>query len=568
MAAHRPRRRRRVGFPILLCGLLLALLAPGSAPATTNMQASLLPQSVQPPSQTKPPPGFSISARQAGRAADRVLEVRRQIARHGHLRRSIAIPTYIPNDRIRFEVLYSTATEDLVEVQVSGRTGRVLEVWTGPQLDFPFTRGYEPSVGRSLNKAWIWLPLCVLFVAPFFDPRRPFRLLHLDLLVLLAFGVSVLLFNRGELHASVISVYPLLAYLLVRMLLAGLGPRERREALVPFAPTALLVVGLVVLVGFRIGLNVVDSNVIDVGYASVVGADRITHGEELYVDNDVHGDTYGPIAYVAYTPFEALLPWSGAWDDLPAAHAAAIAFDLLTILGLLLLGGRLWPGREGRRLGIALAFAWAAFPFTTYVLQSNTNDGLIGMLLVFALLALTSAPGRGIVLALATAAKFAPVALAPLFAAGLGERRPRDWLRFGAAFGAVIVVTTLAYLPPGGLRELYDTTIGFQLGRESPLSLWGLYPQLGPLQDAVKVGAAALTMVVAFFPRKRDGRQVAALGAAVIVAVQLTATHWFFFYLVWLAPLALVATFAAYRPPAEAAPVERPPQAERELVPA
>ena len=568
MAAHRPRRRRHVGFQVLLCGLLLALLAPGSATAATKMQDSLLPQSVRPPSQTTPPPGFSISARQARRVADRVPEVRRQSARHGPLRRRIGIPTYVPNDRIRFEVLYSTATEDMVEVQVSGRTGRVLEVWTGPQLNFPFARGYEPSMGRSLNKAWIWLPLCVFFLAPFFDPRRPFRLLHLDMLVLLAFGASVLLFNRGELHASVISVYPLLAYLLVRMLLAGLLPRERREALVPFAPTALLVVGLVLLVGFRIGLNVVDSNVIDVGYASVVGADRITHGEELYVDNHVHGDTYGPIAYVAYTPFEALLPWSGRWDDLPAAHAAAIAFDLLTILGLLLLGGRLRQGREGRRLGVALAFAWAAFPFTTYVLQSNVNDGLIGMLLVFALLTLNSAPGRGIVLALATAAKFAPVALAPLFAAGLGERRPREWLRFGAAFAAVIAVTTLAYLPPGGLRELYDTTIGFQLGRESPLSVWGLYPQLGPLQDVVKVAAAALAVVVAFFPRARDHRQVAALGAAVIVAVQLTTTHWFFFYLVWLAPFALVAMFAVYRSPAEAAPVERPPRAERELVPA
>ena len=42
--------------------------------------------------------------------------------------------------------------------------------------------------GRKLNAPWVWLPLCVLFLAPFVDRRRPFRLLHLDLLVLLAFG--------------------------------------------------------------------------------------------------------------------------------------------------------------------------------------------------------------------------------------------------------------------------------------------------------------------------------------------------------------------------------------------
>ena len=120
-------------------------------------------------------------------------------------------------------------------------------------------------------------------------------------------------------------VYPLLAYLLVRALLAGLRPRPRREALVPWLPMRWLAVGLVLLVAFRVGLNVQDSTVIDVGYASTVGADRIAHGEELYVQNEVHGDTYGPVNYLAYLPFEALLPWDGSWGAVPAAHAAAVA---------------------------------------------------------------------------------------------------------------------------------------------------------------------------------------------------------------------------------------------------
>ena len=569
MASYRPSRRRRVGFPILLCGLLLALLAPGPAAAAQaqRMEAPLLPQSVRPPSQTEPPRGFSISANEARRIANRVPAVRREIAGQTRLRRFVLIPKYIPNGGARYAVSYVGAGGDgLIEVEVDGGSGRVLEVWTGPQVDFPFVRGYEPSVGGPLNKAYIWLPLCLLFLLPFFDPRRPFRLLHLDLLVLLAFSASTFFFNRGEVTPTVFSAYPPLIYLLVRMVLAGFRPRRPRGKLVPVLPTAALAVGLVLLVGFRIGLNVVDSRVIDVSYASVIGADRIMHGKELYVDNDVHGDTYGPVNYVAYAPFEALLPWSGQWDDLPAAHAAAIAFDLLTILGLMLLGARLRDGREGRRLGVALAFAWTAFPFTSYALQSNTNDGLIGMLLVFALLALTSAPGRGVLLGLATAAKFAPAVLAPLFAAGVGERRPREWVRFSAAFAAVFAVATLAYLPPGGLREFYDTTIGFQLTRESPLSLWGLYPQLGPLQDAVTLAVLALAAAVAFFPRRRDARQVAALGAAVLVAVQLTTVHWFPFYLVWVVPYTLVAVFSAYGAPAEPETVDEPAQAERELV--
>ena len=96
-------------------------------------------------------------------------------------------------------------------------------------------------------------------------------------------------------------------------------------------PIAVLAVMTVVLVAGRITLNVVDSNVIDVGYSGVIGADRIADGKPIYdnfPDDDQSGDTYGPVAYYAYVPFEQVLPWSGTWDDLPAAHAAAIFFDL------------------------------------------------------------------------------------------------------------------------------------------------------------------------------------------------------------------------------------------------
>ena len=54
---------------------------------------------------------------------------------------------------------------------------------------------------------------------------------------------------------------------------------------------------------------------IDVGYSGVIGADKLTHGRELWgafpSDNE-HGDTYGPLLYLAYVPFELILPWHGA----------------------------------------------------------------------------------------------------------------------------------------------------------------------------------------------------------------------------------------------------------------
>ena len=60
----------------------------------------------------------------------------------------------------------------------------------------------------------------------------------------------------------------------------------------------------------------VDSNVIDVGYAGVLGADRIADGDGLYGDgfsDDVpKGDTYGPVNYLLYVPFEQACPGAGA----------------------------------------------------------------------------------------------------------------------------------------------------------------------------------------------------------------------------------------------------------------
>ena len=538
----------------LVAAVAVALLT--ALPAAAYAQGdSLVPESVAPPSQTAPAPGFGISARQARSIAAREPAVQRAHVEHPELEARASIPTF-GGDPSTFEVLFYTPGEESqygsdirVEVVVSGLTGEVLAVWTGPQAAAPLARGEEPSVGRALNAPYVWLPLAALFLAAFFDPRRPCRLLHVDLVVLLAFGLSQLYFNQGRIDVSMPIVYPLLAYLAVRTLLAGFRPRERSERLVPRLPVRWMAIGLVLLVAFRVGLNLADSNVIDVGYASVVGADRIVHGEELYVANDVHGDTYGPVNYLAYVPFELVFPWDGTWDSVPAAHAAAITFDLLTIVGLMLLGTTLRPGRGGRELGLALAFAWAAYPFSLLALQENTNDLMVAAFLVLALAALRSAPGRGILLGLAAAAKFAPLALVPLLARGTGDARARPALAFGLACTAVCVVVTVPFIPDGGLRELYDTTIGFQLGRVSPFSVWALHPSLGWLQTALKLGAAVLAVVVAFVPRRRDARQIVALAAAMLIAVQLPAAHWFYFYLAWTAPLVLATVMSGYRDP-------------------
>jgi hypothetical protein len=521
-----------------LAALALALLASAGLPA-----AATAADPVRPPSETEPPPLFDRSAREVERIAARADKVR-EARRDGPLD-----PTAYTNGVGRWQVSFFRDEAEVVQVQVDDRSGAVLEQWSGDQVAWTMARGYAGAFGRKLNAPYVWIPLCVLFLVPFIDVRRPFRLLHLDLLVLLAFGVSHYFFNRAEIGVSAPLVYPVLLYLLGRVLFAAFRPRRAAGPLVPHTPLTVLVVGLVFLTAFRIALNIADSNVIDVGYAGVIGADRIVDGETLYGDgfsSDVErGDTYGPVTYLLYIPFEQALPWSGRWDELPPAHGAAIAFDLVAVVGLLLLGRRLRPGRDGTALGVALAYAWVAYPYTAFALESNSNDTLVAVACLGALLAASmardhaSAARTAVALALGAAAKFVTAALAPLFA----RRSP---LVFTVTVVLVLALVVVPFIPDGGLRDLYDRTIGYQASRPSPFSLWGQVDSLDWLQNVAKAAAGGLALFAAFFPRRPDLRQTAALGAAILIAVELTATHWFYLYVVWFVPFVFVALFAAH----------------------
>jgi hypothetical protein len=494
------------------------------------------------------PPGFTLTAAEAAAVAARTEVVRAELAE------SPGAEPQVFERGERWQVSwFDPDGREVAQVIVDGATGEAEEAWRDFQVGSELARGYEGAVAQAVNSPWIWVPLCLLFVAPFFDPRRPLRLVHLDLLALVALSLSLLFFNRAEITASVALTYPVLGYLLVRMLVAGLWPRDRTRAgpLLPLVSVRLLMIGVLLLAGGRIALNVADSQVIDIGLAGVVGADRIGDGEELYDGSfspgiDLRGDVYGPANYLSYVPFEQALPWEGEWDELPAAHAAAIVFDLACIAGLVALGRRLRAGSEGRALGWALGFAWVACPWTLYTMNANANDALVAALGVGALLALRRPAARGALVALAAAAKFGSAALGPLFATAEGERRWRSALIFSLAFAALAALLTLPFVPDGGLRELYDRTLGYQATRNSPFSVWGQAPSLEPLQSLTRVAAVVLALGVAFVPRYKTPLQVAALAAAVTIAVQLTAAHWFYFYVVWFLPFVLVASFAAH----------------------
>jgi hypothetical protein len=472
---------------------------------------------------------------------------------------------------------WSGEAGQVAHVVVEDTTGRVSEAWTGPQVAWKMARGREGAFGgKTLLKPYVWLAFCLVFMLGLADLRRPLSLRNLDLVGLLAFSASLAFFNRGEVFRSVPLVYPALAYLLARSLWVGLRKRER--PLRPVWPTWAIAAAAVFLLGFRIGLNVeTPRGVIDVGLAGVAGASRILDGQAPYghmpqrgdlepcgpADTDglirdriqtngrcesaiERGDTYGPVSYAAYVPATLVFGWSGKWDSLPAAHATSILFDLLAILGLVLVGLRF----GGSRLAALLAFAWTAYPFTAYALNANTNDAIMPALLIFGFWLASSATARGAGVALAGWAKFGALLVTPLWATypSLDRRRV---IRFAAAFlAATAVAFAILLLEPSlwrALRTFWDRTLGFQLGRDSPFSLWGWgqyhaegIPDLGFVQPALAALAVALALLVAAVPRQKGPIELAALTAAVLLAFQLALTHWFYLYLPWVLPFVLL----------------------------
>ena len=210
----------------------------------------------------------------------------------------------------------------------------------------------------------------------------------------------------------------------------------------------------VFLLGFRVGLNVeAPRGVIDVGLAGVVGASRILDGQAPYghmpqrgdlepcgpedADGQVRdriqtngrceaaierGDTYGPVAYAAYVPADARLRLE---REVGLAARRACHVDRVRPARRRSGSSSSASASAGRGSRALLAFAWAAYPFTAYALNANTNDTIMPAFLVLGFWLASSAWARGAAVALAGWAKFGALLLAPLWASypGLELRR-------------------------------------------------------------------------------------------------------------------------------------------------
>jgi hypothetical protein len=417
--------------------------------------------------------------------------------------------------------------------------------WTGDQVGWNMARGEEGAYGKQANYWYVWGPLALAFALAFMRTDRLFSVRNLDVLALLGFLVSHAFFREGVVYEAVLLWYPPLIYLFLRTLLMGFGIGERVEK-TSNLPTWLLL-GLAGLAGgLVLGLNL-DSRVIDVGYAGVVGADLILHGTIPYgnMPADVGtGDTYGPLNYLLYAPFVLLFGFSGQWDFLPAAHALTAFVFVAGAVALFITGWRL----SGPKGAAALTFAWAVFPYTLYSTNNNTNDIVVAAVSAVGLAAAASPVGRGAGVAAGFAVKLYPIILGPLWMMHDGARR-RPIVDFLLGSLGVVLLTFWVVLldgrPVEAARLLFEKTIAFQGARETPWTIFSQVPALGFLQQPLLAAVILLAFIVAVWPRKRTMRRLAAFSAALVIGFQLTTNYWFYPYVTWFEPFVFLALLTA-----------------------
>ena len=350
------------------------------------------------------------------------------------------------------------------------------------------SRSSSPAATRTpspaVNEAWVWIPLCLLFVLPFFDPRRPFRLLHLDLLVLLGLGVSLFFFNRGEITASVPLVYPVLAYFLFadagRRLPAARAPR----AADPVRAGELLAGGVLALLVARIVLNVVDSR----GDRHRLRGRRRRRPDRRRArrlrrrlhDADRPRRLLRAAQLPGLHPVRAALPLGRRPRATCPRHTPPRSSSTCSRRR----APRARPAAARRRARAATSGSPSPSPGSPTRTRSTRstptrNDALVAALAVGA--ADRRSPRRSDRAVRDRARRRGQVRPARAGAAvrgGHGRARVALDGRCSRRVRLVVAVCAVPLLPDGGFREFYDRTFGYQASRGSPFSVWGLEPSL------------------------------------------------------------------------------------------
>ena len=260
---------------------------------------------------------------------------------------------------------------EIAQGTVVDATGYVVEAWTGPQVAWGMARGSPGRVRRHEDQQPVALGRVL--------PRVPDRARRPAPAVLapqprsrdaaLADGVALVLQPRRRLHRGAAVLSGARVGGAARTWI-GVGPAAASHAA---WPVWVLLGATIFLAGFRVGLNI---ETLERHRRRLLGRDRRgAHRAragavgELPVEDDAERKSLRAGRLVRRDPQPdpderalrereparrhlragrvrvvhprlLLFGWSGKWDDLPAAHFTSIAFDLLCMLGLWLVGRR------------------------------------------------------------------------------------------------------------------------------------------------------------------------------------------------------------------------------------
>ncbi len=429
--------------------------------------------------------------------------------------------------------------------EIDDSTWVASSVYTADQVGWNMARGERGAYGKQANFWYVWGPMALIFALAFLRNDKLLSLRNLDVAVMLSFLVSHGFFRQGAIEEAVLLWYPPLIYLLIRTLLLGFGVGERVEKTSNF-PTWLLFALAALAGSFVLVLNT-DARVIDVGYAGVAGGQLIMDGVLPYgnMPNDVGtGDTYGPLNYLLYVPFIWMFGFSGDWDFLPAAHALTSFSFVAGALAMTYAGWRF----SGPKAAAALVFAWCIFPYTLYSTNNNTNDIIVASAAAVGIALSASPIARGAAIAAGFSIKLYPLLLGPLWLlhGGLRKRPATDFIIGGAAaITATFWVLLIGGSPVDNAILFFEKTLAFQGDRETPWTIFAQVPWLSFLQTPLTVLTILLAIVVAFVPRKRTIRRLAAFSAALVILFQLTVNYWFYPYVTWFEPFIFLSLLVA-----------------------
>jgi len=506
-------------------------------------------------------PAAPVSAPQAIRSALRAPHVA-QILSGSHWNRAVAGAIDPHLEQVTF---YSGDRLDAAVALRAGRTETQAIDYRQTSVPYGDWIAYQPVVLAVL---------CALFVV--MAGVSPWgRLRNLDVAAALSLLVSVLLFQHRYMDPSLLAAVPGLGYLLVRCAGKALGPHREPAPSTPLL--AVITPGLdparrvrwlralliaIAVVFLMVSVSSLDA--VDVIYAVMEGATRIVHGVLPYghmPPGIIHGDTYPILSYLLYTPLALLAPVNDIWGSVDGGLAVAALAAVVAAWAVFRItaGGRPRAGAsrpaEIEEAGLRAALAWLAFPPLLIIVSTGTSDVVLAAMVLVAILLWRRPAACSGMLAFAGWFKLAPFALLPVCIAPLRGRRLVAALAATAAVSLPLIGVLVALGGIGGPADMIHA-IAYQFSRGTQQSVWGALGSaaLQPLAQGAVLGliAAAMIKLRQEPDLARDRARMAALSAAILIGLQLSADYWAFLYLAWVLPLAVVSLLADSRASAQA----------------